>query len=300
MAQLYHTFPQPEIAATSERHPNATPAKRLWRIFSKPQPPPVKSLAAKLAEVCEAVGGVGKLGKNSDDGYHYQRWRDIAAAVRGEMAKRGLVIIPGEAEILSEQRFPTQTIKHGQIDTPLVEVKIKRNYRVTDGINSLFGWGMGVGQDYRDKALYKAETGCLKYFLRGMFLIPDIEDDPEEAADHAQAEIAAVPVGERIDRAKQENYANAADLAERAIRTWNTLCVRHGKTVAQRRAFLLANFGVKTIVEVKSKLDYDKAIIWASNREELGETLAASVEAVKAQPIVQALESEEKETPIPF
>lgn len=288
MATLYHDFPQPQITETSAR----SQAKGFWKRLVKVQPAPVKPLAAKLAEVCEAVGGVGKNGKNENDGYRYQRWRDIAAAVRGEMAKRGLVLIPMDAEILSEQRFPTQTVKHGQIDAPLVEVKIKRGYRITDGVTSEFGWGLGVGQDYRDKALYKAETGCLKYFLRGMFLIPDIEDDPEEAADHAQAEIAAVPAGERIERAKQENYANAADLAERAIRTWNTLCVRHGKTVAQRRAFLLANFGVKTIVEVKSKLDYDKAIVWASNREELGETLAASVTAA-AQPIVEELEREE-------
>jgi hypothetical protein len=259
--------------------------------FSKTQPAPVKSVAAKLAEVCEAVGGVGKNGKNSDEGYRYQRWRDVATAVRGEMAKRGLVLVPGEAEIISEQRFATQTVKHGQIDAPLVEVKIKRGYRITDGITSEFGWGLGVGQDYRDKALYKAETGCLKYFLRGMFLIPDIEDDPEEVVDRAQAEIASVSTADRIGQATQANYANAADLAERAIRTWNTLCRRYGKTVAQRRAYLVANFGVKTIVEVKSKLDYDKAIVWASNREELSETLAASVTAA-AQPIVEELEKE--------
>jgi hypothetical protein len=40
--------------------------------------------------------------------------------------------------------------------------------------------------------------------------------------------------------------------------------------------------------------------MWASNREEIGETLAASVEAAKAQPIIEATELAEKEIEIPF
>jgi hypothetical protein len=281
-----HDFPQ------AKENPRS-----LWnRILNRK---PEKSLAAKLAEVCDAVGGVGKNGRNSEDGYRYQKWADISSAVRGEMAKRDLVLIPQEAEILSEQRFETRTVKNGVLDAPLVELKIKRGYTVTDGRESIHGYGLGVGQDFRDKALYKAETGSLKYFLRGLFLIPDVEDDPEIAADRAQAELAeeVSKPSLTVEQAKALNEKNRHYIGERAIRSWNTLCHRHGKTVKQRREYLLQNFGVKTIAELETKLHYDRAIVWASNREDIKETLEASLEVAKAgpQPVAQLLDEEPEE-----
>jgi hypothetical protein len=305
-----HDFPSVPQEATG------LPKESLWNwIFNrKPQPVKVQSLAAKLAEVCEAVGGVPKEGHNQVDGYHYQRWRDISRAIRGEFSKRGLTLVPGEATVVSALDVLVENKKHEKV--PGVRLTLQRRYDITDGLQTMSFWGIGVGEDVKDKALQKADTGALKYGLRDMFLIPDVEDDPEEVADASEKAIKqALTLDEQLDAAdrevsktrpdlekkiaavKKQDAESEIEISAKAIRAWNSLCKNHGKTVRQRRDYLMASFGVKAITEVKLKVDYDRAIVWASNREEIGKTLDASLAATKIgpQPVVAEIERERED-----
>ena len=295
------------------------PKESLWNwIFNrKPQPVKVQSLAAKLAEVTEAVGGVPKEGHNQVDGYHYQRWRDISRAIRGEFSKRGLTLVPGEATVVSCLDVLVEDRKHQKV--PGVRLTLQRRYDITDGLQTMSFWGIGVGEDVKDKALQKADTGALKYGLRDMFLIPDVEDDPEEEADASEKAIKqALTLDEQLDAADREVSKTRPDLgrkiaavkqqdveiesqnSERALRAWNSLCKSHGKTVRQRRDWLRVNCGVKSFVELKSRVDIDKAVVWASSREDMVKTLEDSVEAEKLekigpQPVVAEIERERED-----
>lgn len=263
-------------------------AQKMWNWF-EPAPPVRKSLAEKLSEVSQAVGGIGQKGWNELDGFAYTRWFDVASAVRGEMAKRHIVLIPQEIEIIEEKSVMVPT-KDGS-NMPGVQIKIRRGYNLTDGFETIHGWSVGVGEDHRDKAMYKADTGAEKYFLRDLFIIPNREDDPELVADKAQAELAEVdqPLSELRPDLAAKIEEQGKEITAHTIRAWNELCKKHGKTVKQRRAWLMVNCGVKTIVEVKTKAEQDKAIRWASSREDLADTLTASVAA--AQPIIEVMDA---------
>lgn len=144
-----------------------------------------QSLAAKLAEACEAVGGVEKKGRNETQKYNYIKAADIAKAIRHELFQRGIVIIGSESDLIQERI----TTNNGGTMT---EVRLKVTYTVTDGTETLTFDAWGVARDSGDKAIYKAKTGALKYFLRGLGLIPDEKDDPEadESVDKAQIQIS--------------------------------------------------------------------------------------------------------------
>ena len=131
-----------------------------------------KSLVAKLAEACDAVGGVDKKGRNQQQGYDYQRATDVAKAIRHELFSRGVVVVPDELE----PEWVELTTKSGAVMT---ECRLTTIFTVTDGNETLKYNANAVARDSGDKAIYKAKTGALKYFLRGLGLIPDEADDPE-------------------------------------------------------------------------------------------------------------------------
>ncbi len=55
-----------------------------------------KTLVAKIAEACDAIGGVEKKGQNKEQGYAYQRATDVAKVFRHELFSRGCLLIPNE------------------------------------------------------------------------------------------------------------------------------------------------------------------------------------------------------------
>lgn len=120
------------------------------------------SLVAKLAEVMAAVSRVPKRGRNDFHKYDYATEADIAEAVRLELAKRGIMIIPSCDGV---ERDGDLTVT-------------RHTYRITDGDETLACSWAGFGQDKGDKGLYKAFTGAEKYFLLKLFLMPT-GDDPE-------------------------------------------------------------------------------------------------------------------------
>ena len=139
--------------------------------------PDNSKLIKALAEACDAVGGVEKKGTNEAQRYKYVKAADIAKAIRHELFGRGIVILQSEHEpdFVEVQLAPDRDGK----PRSTFEVRIRTDYTLTDGIGSVTLSGWGVARDSGDKAIWKAKTGALKYFLRGIGLIPDEKEDPE-------------------------------------------------------------------------------------------------------------------------
>lgn len=131
-----------------------------------------KHLAAKLAEVQLAVERVPKRGHNQHFNYDFATESDITAAIRKEMAQRGMMLVP---DIVAVSYRETNT-KSGIQTIARVDVK----FTVMDGVTgeSLTFGGTGEGADSGDKCVPKAITSALKYALLKLFLIPT-GDDPE-------------------------------------------------------------------------------------------------------------------------
>lgn len=138
-----------------------------------------KSLVAKLAEACDAVGGIEKKGTNQKQNYKYVRAADVAKAFRHELFGRGILLVSDEKELIPLEPIPTQS--GGKLN--MIGVKIEYTLRDSESDEVITASGYGIGMDSGDKAIYKAKTGALKYFLRGLGLIPDEKDDPENDAD---------------------------------------------------------------------------------------------------------------------
>ncbi len=142
-----------------------------------------QSLVSKLADVQAAIGVIAKTGRNTFQNYSYAEEAAIVEAVRGELAKRSIMVLPS---ILSVTREDTLTT-------------IKISYTITDGDSgeSLTCEWAGTGSDKQDKGLYKAITGSLKYFLLKTFLMPTgdngIADDPEHPAREVEDEPTLPP-----------------------------------------------------------------------------------------------------------
>ena len=168
------------------------------------------NLIGKLAEACDAVGGIEKKGKNEKQGYKYIKAADVAKAIRHELFSRGVVILQDE-ETCDYSQYAT---KSGGL---MNECRVRVGYHITDGTETVIMHGIGVGSDSFDKAIYKAKTGALKYFLRGLGLIPDEKDDPEHDTkpgdERIDEEVGEIPDGKGIT-------LNGIVLEEKATDIW--------------------------------------------------------------------------------
>lgn len=224
-------------------------------------PAPKKSLAKKLAEASLAVGELVKEGDNGE--YTFLRAYDVMKAIRGELFKRGVVIIP--AEIVSVDRIqPYYHMTQNMVD----EVRVRVRYEITDGHETIKGEGTGIGQDFAGKALYMALTGSLKFFLQGLGLIAGIPDDPEESMPDDMAI--------KIDEAEKKYGPDLREhpISRRDILVFGRLCDMRGIDQKRRKEYLTDNFAVPVISKIKRK-DAVQALNWArSGSEPLAEYIS--------------------------
>lgn len=137
---------------------------------AKPKPEG-RGLHVKLVEVVAATGWVAKTGKNKEQGYAFAQVADIVHSMRGELSSRGILLIP--------------SVKEWTVEPPLEGRKsctayMTMNYRLLDTETGEIEDVTWVGQagDAGDKALTKAYTSAMKYFLINIGMLP-IGDDPE-------------------------------------------------------------------------------------------------------------------------
>lgn len=142
-----------------------------------------KNLAGAVARVMARVRYIEKTGRNQHFRYDYASDKDVLLAVQPAMAEEGLALIPVGAEATW-----TEIGKGGN------RCYLKRTWRLmhAESGESVEVVGWGVGEDRNDKAVYKAETGALKYALTGLFLTPR-GDDPERDIAYEEPEPATEP-----------------------------------------------------------------------------------------------------------
>lgn len=132
-----------------------------------------RTIVDKLVAVMDAVDAVEKKGSNAAMGYSYQRAVDVFNTVRPEFIRQGLLFTT------SVYKTSTTMIER-QGKSPNVLVEIEATFRVTDGHETVEFAGAGAGIDASgDKSIYKAITGCMKYGIRQLLMLPD-ENDPEK------------------------------------------------------------------------------------------------------------------------
>lgn len=154
-----------------------------------PEAPKVEPsrLAAKLAEVMAAVGAVPKKGHNDQFNYDFVREADVVEAVRAELAKRHVALVPRIVKVEDEAR---QTAKGNTLYVTRAEIV----FTFLDGESGELlecPW-VGYGSDTQEKGLYKALTGAKKYFLLTTFLLAT-GDDPENDRPRRSKPDAAAP-----------------------------------------------------------------------------------------------------------
>jgi hypothetical protein len=244
------------------------------------------TLVAKLAEACNAVGGVEKRGRNDFHKYSYVKAADVAKAIRHELFQRGVIIVPNETEFIETGKIKTNS------GGEMREFRLTVEFTIYDGTSEdkITVKAFGVAADTGDKTLYKCKTGATKYFLRALGLIPDEKDDPEfdEAVDEKTDPRAthATPGESKSARKKRER------IKEYQARGWDSAVRESGKTAQQVATFLQTRYSATSITEL-SPDEFNDAIKWAVGTESLEKTLEASVKAAKAgrkQPIVDVLD----------
>lgn len=145
------------------------------KMLGEPGP---KSLAKKLSEVMAAVERIPKHGRNTFHNYDYATEADIVAAIRGELSKRSVILLPA---ITGRSREPV-----GEKGSVLTHLDMEFTFIDGDSGEMITRPWLGVGSDKDDKAGYKAMTGGEKYFLLKTFLIPT-GDDPEQEGEQPPA-----------------------------------------------------------------------------------------------------------------
>lgn len=174
-------------------------------------------LYPKLLKAQEAASAVGKLGKNTDQGYSYARAEDVIEEAQRALHAAELVgyMVPGEVE------STPITAKSGTSGL-FVTVHSTLEIRDPESEELLSIPAIGTGIDYPgDKAIYKALTGGAKYAYAAALGIP-FGDDPEDSGSTAPEARETASRGGPEATANQKramtNVLKSAGLARETIR----------------------------------------------------------------------------------
>lgn len=127
----------------------------------------------RLLSISAAIGKLEKAGRNDFAKYNYVTEADVMAALKSACVEVGVVIIPtmeGCERVLE---------RHGDKSREVMNIKMKFTLVNSDNpeekIESVI---FGCAHDSGDKSIWKAITGCYKYFAMKLFML-STGDDPE-------------------------------------------------------------------------------------------------------------------------
>ncbi|MBN8867341.1 MAG: ERF family protein [Solirubrobacterales bacterium] len=157
-------------------------------------------LATKLAAARTEVKAVAKNGHNKDQNYSYVQAEDVVKEAGRALATAKVVVMPPEP--LEIEMTDVRSNRGSSGKTVIVKFAV----RVVDGET---GEGyeterIGTASDYPgDKAIYKAETGMMKYFLSSLLQMPlgDGTIDPE-ATEHGGGAVNQTDTSPASDKQK--------------------------------------------------------------------------------------------------
>lgn len=137
-----------------------------------------KNLYQRLLAITEEVGKIEKTGKNQQQGYAFTEYSQVAAEVRAQMAKHGVMIVPETVE----RRMAQITNSKG---TTFTQANVSSRYTLINADNPedrmVCEWDGGEALDTSDKATNKAITASAKNFYMKLFNISDKEDPDAHA-----------------------------------------------------------------------------------------------------------------------
>jgi len=129
---------------------------------------------AKLSALIGKASYVKKSGYNSFHKYNYATEGDFLALVKPLLAEHKLAVMASTESVERIEVEPTSKGKRQWV------TQVKMTFKLIDAetgySESLTSFGTGI--DSEDKGLYKAITGCVKYFISKLFLV-ETGDDPE-------------------------------------------------------------------------------------------------------------------------
>ena len=163
-------------------------------------------LARKKNRVIKQVHSIRKTGYNDYEDYAFVEEAEVVRILRSALTGAGLSLSIASSEIVRSDAVPNGTNYTFQMIFTLTDTETGYSERIP--------W-LAMGADASDKAVYKAYTSGVKYFLLKTFLLPT-EDDVEQGPaseyppmDPVSAEIMTqlegyfrqhVPQGARFDR----------------------------------------------------------------------------------------------------
>ena len=136
------------------------------------------SLYAKIARVTAAVKRIPKNGFNKFFHYAYVMEGDVTEGLRDLLQEHGLAFLP--PSVLSWERFDGQPKRNGERGDDVLRVQYRFVIADTETGETHESLWWSEAQDSGDKALNKAATAAVKYWLMKTFLIAS-EDDPDSS-----------------------------------------------------------------------------------------------------------------------
>lgn len=153
------------------------------------------SLSAKIATIANEIGAITKDGRNTQQGYAFIEYAQVAAKARELQAKYGVTIVP---TVESYERDEIKN-KYGNIGYHYL---LKMSFTVINADDEndkiITNW-VGEATDYGDKGVNKAITSSVKYFIMRLY---NISEKGEQEADKMTPEPAVAPKNKpKIDQA---------------------------------------------------------------------------------------------------
>jgi len=175
-----------------------------------------QTLRRKLFLARKAAAPVTKKGESSDGSYYFARFEDVLAEASKQLEKKGVLILPQVVE---------EKLSFSSSGFAIATVVMEFEVIDTQGDEALTRRWSGTGYDSPgDKALFKAQTGCEKYFLAKLLGIPfgtdpeaDVETpspSPEADRIRAQQDAASEPESEPALRPLPESDLPEVDWTE--------------------------------------------------------------------------------------
>lgn len=166
-------------------------------------------LAARKTAVMAEIERVAERGRNDHSKYSYAKAEDLMEEVRPLMASKGLAFTFDVVGHKVEQGKTT-----GGKPAEIATVEIAATLTDVDTGFAETSRVVGRGSDVGDKAIWKAYTGAIKYWLRNTFLISTGDDPETETIEMAPSDKGGAVDGARdfvaeISAAKDTKVVNA-------------------------------------------------------------------------------------------
>lgn len=142
----------------------------------------LSALAMALVNAQRAIKGVEKGSRNKFHGYNYASAEDVVSACREALNSQGLSLLvclyrsdDNEPMETTDKKGNAQTIESGML---YVEYMLLHESGANLRMHSCTPWHTENGRP-PDKAIACAKTYDISYFLRGLLLLPRVEEGNE-------------------------------------------------------------------------------------------------------------------------